>query len=1075
MSLENDLARLNEQQAAFLKKFKGPSIVVAGPGTGKTRTVSVLIGDLLQKKTRLREILALSFSEKAATELRDRVLEYYPHSFDECWISTFHSFCARILREQYHHVGINPEFKLLTSFKEALLLATICKKQHPEAFAEFGRVIYKRGFQQEVLAFISLLKSNLVEPEQFLDAINNCKQLNQRVRARLREIHNLFVLYEKERLKTGYLDFRDLIALAIKVLQIDAVAAIYQSKFKVILVDEFQDTDPAQFMLLTLLKGEDQKKKIAVIGDPRQSIYRFRGADPGMMSVAGPFKKKYGARVFPLQKNYRSAENIVTTSGRLHWQDKSFKQLDLEAFSKTDGFVSFYRVRDELEEARFLSRKIASLLIYGENRKYRPNEIAVLVRNNYQIDLLAECLQALHVPFEIAGDMKFFRSEEVIVLASLLKVASEIHHEVEDALKRAFSSPIFGINALWVQAIFAELSQTTTMNEILKNISEQEYDKLPETDDENLIRAGYFAETVKMLQYTQKLPLSVVFARILLTLKDSLQDPESDQARNILHFRAMIADYCEIFQRQNDREALVSDLMGEFDEWLTYYASTLEQSESTSGVGVKIMTVHQSKGLEFPVIVVPGLSEGLFPVNHRESLLVPTAALETLKTYFNDKNHQPEFFNPYPVTYEDHLEEERRLFYVALTRAKEGFILTSPRLTGSEPAMTAPFIAEAELSSGEINLDNRPLTASEFRTLCSKLDLEQLKMLEPLIAEAEKLMPSDLFIHGLRPRDFAVSESDKVILPDNLTLSATSLKNFVDCPRRFYFIDVLKIQNPLLAKQSHFIVGNAFHSCLEKLHHPESIWSAGKYPTDEDLEQIFDSIAMPMLAELDFFERHLQIQSIKNALPQYREAIFNHEQFPPNFTRGVEFPFSFDFGGCRIRGRFDRLIQKDDGLIVVDYKTSGSIKKSAQKLFELAFPEEGWPHELQLPTYLLACHKLGFNKASVALLYVKQDPYKRKSKEMLAGYLRSAAFNRGFGPAFGLEIPDEVFAKFEQNLCQIITAIRDHQVFDCEPSANSEARSCLNFDQNKKPNCEFFAFCQERLEQKRLTKVPYYE
>lgn len=1075
MSLENDLARLNEQQAAFIKKFKGPSIVVAGPGTGKTRTVSVLIGDLLHKKTRLREILALSFSEKAATELRDRVLEYYPHSFDECWISTFHSFCARILREQYHHVGINPEFKLLTSFKEALLLATICKKQHPEAFSEFGRVINKRGFQQEVLAFISLLKSNLVEPDQFLDAIDNCDQLNQRIKSRLREIHNLYVLYEKERLKTGYLDFRDLIALAIKVLQIDGVAAIYRDKFKVILVDEFQDTDPAQFMLLTLLKGDDEKKKIAVIGDPRQSIYRFRGADPGMMSTTGPFKKKYRARVFPLQINYRSTRNIVETSGRLHWQDKSFQELELKAFSEASGFTSFYRVRDELEEARFLSRKIASLLIYGEKRKYNPHEIAVLVRNNYQIDLLAECLQALHVPFEIAGDMKFFRSEEVIVLASLLKIASEIQHEVEDALKRAFSSPLFGINALWVQAIFAELSQTTSMSHILENISEQKFDKLPETDEDNLIRAGFFAETVKMLQHTQELPLSVVFARMLLTLKDSLQDPESDQARNILHFRAMIADYCEIFQRQNDREAAVSDLMGEFDEWLTYYASTLEQSQNTTGAGVKIMTVHQSKGLEFPVVVVPGLSEGLFPVNHRESLLVPTAALEALKKYFNDKNHEPEFFNPYPVTYEDHLEEERRLFYVALTRAEEGFILTSPRQIGSEPAMPAPFIDEAKLTSGETDLDDRPLTASEFRTLCSRLNLEQLQILEPHIIEAEINMPSDRFIHGFRPREFAVSESDKIILPDNLALSATSLKNFVDCPRRFYFIDILKIQNPLLAKQSYFIVGNAFHSCLEKLHHPDSVWSKGKYPSDEDLEQIFESVAMPMLTELDFFERHLQVQSIKNALPLYRDAIFNHEQFPPHHTKGVEFPFSFEYGGCQIRGRFDRLIQQDDGLIVVDYKTSGSNRKSAQKLFELAFPEEGWPHELQLPTYLLACHKLGFKKASVALLYVKQDPYKRKSKEMLAGYLRSSAFNQGFGPSFGLDIPHEAFAKFEQNLCEIITAIKDHQVFDCEPSANSEARSCLNFDQNKKPRCEFFAFCQERLEQKRMTKVPYYD
>jgi DNA helicase-2/ATP-dependent DNA helicase PcrA len=448
MSLAEDLKRLNEQQALIIKKFSRSSLIVAGPGTGKTRTISVLIGDLLHKGIRLKEILALTFSDKAALELRSRVLEYYPHSFDQCWISTFHSFCARILREQYHLAKVAPDFKLLTGFKEALLMSAICRQQQSQAFSEFGQVLAKRGFQQEVLTFISLLKSNLVTPPDFKAAINDCSELNRRTKSRLEEILNLFVLYEKAREQAGYLDFRDLISLSIKVLQNADIAASYQKRFKAILVDEFQDTDPAQFLLLSLLKGENSDIRTAVIGDPKQSIYRFRGADPGMMTANGQFKKRYNARVFPLGLNYRSARQIIETAGRLAWRDKTDEESRLVACSSEEGFVRLFSARDELEEARLIGRKIASLLVYGEKRKYRPSEIAILVRNNYQIDSVAECLQALHIPFDIAGDMKFFRSEEVIALASLLKSAASSASERNEALQRAFASPLFAITIM---------------------------------------------------------------------------------------------------------------------------------------------------------------------------------------------------------------------------------------------------------------------------------------------------------------------------------------------------------------------------------------------------------------------------------------------------------------------------------------------------------------------------------------------------------------------------------------------------------------------------------------------------
>jgi DNA helicase-2/ATP-dependent DNA helicase PcrA len=1071
MTLSQDIKKLNQQQSDIIKKFNRPSLIVAGPGTGKTRTVAVLIGDLLNKGLRLKQILALTFSDKAANELKQRVLEYYPESFDECWISTFHSFCARILREQYHRIFIKPDFKLLTGFKEALLMSEICRNQDPDGFDKFGAVLNKRGFQQEILTFISLLKSNLVSHEDFSAIINKTNSFGKRVSKRLTEIAALYRLYEQEREKAGYLDFRDLISLSVKVLQIPEVAQYYQNKFEVILVDEFQDTDPAQYLLLSLLKQPDKKSRIAVIGDPKQSIYRFRGADPTMMTYNGEFRKSFKAKVFPLQLNYRSRDTIIKKAVMLDWKEKSELDKKLSAANSEPGFIQLFKAADDIEEARFLTRKIAALIIYGEKRKYRPDEVAILVRNNYQIDLLAENLQALHIPFDIAGDMKFFKSEEVIVLASLLKASSLSGIDREEAIKRAFASPVFELEPLWVQSVLTGPGQGGNINSVLENISEQNFSNLPETTEEQQIKAGFFAETVKMLENCNDLPLTAVFARLLLAMKSILKDPDSVPARNALHFRNMIADYSELFLRQNDREAKVKDLIPELDEWLTYYASTLEQEQSKkSSAGVKIMTVHQSKGLEFPVVAIPGLCEGQFPVNLRENLLVNTSSIEKLKQEFDRQNRQTNFFNPYPLNHEDHLEEERRLFFVAITRAEEGLILSYPMKQGTDPAMPAPYLKELQLKALDVNTDNRPLNLSEFRTCLSDLSEEELQTLKPEIEVFDNLIDKSFSAHGIRPRTFKKAAIDEVHLPEDFVFSASSIKNYIDCPRRFYFLNILKIRNPLLEQQSWFKTGNAFHKLLEELHRPGSIWEKGKLPEEGELETLFNEHCLPILNELDFFKRHQEIESIKQTLPDYLTAVYNNYQLPPRETIGVEKSFNFTFSGFKFRGRFDRLIQQDDTALVVDYKTSKSAAANSEKAFEKAFPDSGNPIEIQLPLYLMACQAMGFKKASAILLYVRQGLYKRKFKQMSAGFLRSAALNFGCGPEYGIEISETDFGRFTDKILQILNEIKTDKCFLCRPSNDSDAMSCLNFDRDRKPRCEFYTFCQENLEKQNEQK-----
>ena len=1072
--LIRDFERLNDQQKKIIKNFNKNSLVVAGPGTGKTRTISVLIAKQLEKGIRLKEILALTFSDKAANELRERVLEYFPQSFDQCWISTFHSFCGKVLREQYYEVGISADFKLLNAFKESLLMSFICSKLDANAFPEFGKVLLKRGFQQEVSTFIGILKSNLISVSDFEDAVKNTNNLGIKTQKRCYELLNIYRQYEKERIKDNYLDYRDLIALTIRVLRNPRIAEIYRKRFKVILVDEFQDTDPAQFLLLSLLKGDNTEIKTAVIGDPRQSIYRFRGADPSMMTPKGLFKQKYKATQFSLSQNYRSAKSIVKAATMLKWTDNFKNDSELIANIEDEGFIKYIKVKNEVEEARTIGRQIANYIIYGYNgKKYKPCDVAILVRNNYQIDLIAESLQTLHIPYQIAEDMKFFKAEEVITLVSLLRIAGATDEETkESALQTAFLSSAFALNPLWTQAIISEISNNKNkISNIIKLIEEKRFSELPETDENNQNAALEFVRIVRMMESKKEAEISEVIGSAITSVLQLLKNASDTTSRNILHLRNMIADYSEVFVHSFNRKPLIADLLPELQEYINYYALNIELKEEKEENAVKIMTVHQSKGLEFPITVISGLCEGQFPVNLRENILLGSTAIEKLKAYFDSKNREISFFNPYPKSDEEQLEEERRLFFVGITRAKEGLIMTVPMRLGTDPTTPAPFFHEMQIKSEELEKEDKILTLSEFRTAITKLSQEELTLLEPTLKEVEKVIPKNFAVHGIRPRIFNKAKHDSVDLPDDFSFSATSLKNYLDCPRKFFFKNLLGIANPLESNNDHFIVGNAYHKILEELHKPGSLWELVKEPTDEDLLELFEKYALPMLEAIPFFERHKNISNIKKALPIYRNAIFKNGQLPCRSTKGVEKAFSFKLDGSEIRGRFDRLALIDEkSLQIIDYKTTKSSVQTSEKIFEKAFPKSGQiedQQEMQLPIYFLAAQSMGYKNISASTLYVMTDPYKKNYKDMKAGYQKSAALNLGCGPCYGIDISLDDLKNFEARIKILLNKIKTDKTFECLPSNNENAHSCLT-----KEGCEFATFCQVGLEQlKKENKV----
>ncbi|RCK79887.1 MAG: ATP-dependent DNA helicase UvrD/PcrA [Candidatus Ozemobacter sibiricus] len=1164
-ALAADLEKLNEQQRKIVRGLTGPALVLAGPGTGKTRTIAVLLGKLLNEGLRMKECLALSFSDKAATELRERVLSYYPYGFDECWISTFHSFCARMLREQFHRVGIHPEFQLLTGFKEALLFGGLVARLDPAAFPVFGPVLHKRGFQQEVLTFIALLKSNLVSPDDLAAVLpadpgqtgadpagerEGGAVFSPRVLARLRELLALYRAYEAEREKGNYLDFRDLIRLAVQVLADPEAARFYREKFKVVLIDEFQDTDPAQFHLLSLLLEGVDKPRVMVIGDPRQSIYRFRGANPGMMGKEGAFRQRFKARVFPLGINYRNAPVILAAAQRLAWRDRrsghagekgggsGSGEETLEARSGRTGFVEVQAAADELAEARFVARRVASLLVYGAHRRFAPDEVAILVRNNYQIDLLSEALRALHVPFRIAADMKFFRSEEVTTLISLLKAAGTEGEAREEALRRAFASPLFHLDPLWVQSTLAEAGGAGGLDPFLDRFLDRFLDQVvvagatgaepapsPETsgrgeadapaaapaasaaehgggavgkglapgEAETVRRAAGFAETWRMLRAAGDLPVTTVLARLLLTVRESLVDPAAPAARHVFLLRTMVADFAEVWARQHGSEPRLRDLLPNLDEMLTYFASTLEETGEEGDGGVRLMTVHQSKGLEFPVVFVVGLSEGVFPVAMREDRLLPAGGLNLLQARLDARRPAVPFYNPYPSDAEDHLEEERRLFFVAMTRAQEGLVLTWPQRVGHDPVSPAPFLREIGLEPQAAALDERPLSLSEARVRLAALSEADRAALEKLWREQH---PADegaiRFFDRLRPAPPPPPAVDQVRLPADFRFTASALEAYLECPRRFFFKHVLRVRDPREAADPSLALGRALHACLEALHADGSPWAHGFRPPAAALNELWERHGEPELAHLGPLARAGRRALARQSLDWYVAAIYAHGQVPFGGRPLVEAGFEFTCAGFRCAGRFDRVVETPDGqgTWIIDYKTT-TTTRSSETLLERVLPEEGGlAPEIQMPFYLLAARHLAslrvrrppaegteaaagaagrsanatavqvparLDRPAVVTLYLRKEPYAKGRRPMSAGFLRSAALNLGGGPAWGCPVDPERFARFEADLAALLQRIASDRTFDCRPLDAEGASTCL------RRACEFVSFCQERL------------
>lgn len=599
------LTDLNPEQQRAVKTTDGPILILAGAGSGKTKTLTHRVAYLLAKNlSQEQNILAVTFTNKAANEMRERVAKLlHKNAVNRGFMpfmGTFHGICVRLLRFNGDYIGINSNFVIFDEDDRATLVKNISKQL----------LIDEKQFPSRTLAnAISGAKNELIKPDEFNSI---AKSPTQKMAAKI------FPLYEKALKDQGALDFDDLISKAVELLEYHKeVRTKWQNQFRYVLVDEYQDTNSAQYKLIKLLTSK--KNNICVVGDDWQSIYSWRGAD--FRNILN-FEKDYPrATIIKLEQNYRSTKSILDAAHAVIAKNKKRSNKKLWTAIGEGKPVQMVSVLNERSEAESIIRRIQT---FTGMKAYNYNDFAVLYRTNAQSRSIEEQFVRFNIPYKIVGSVRFYDRAEIKDILAYLRLI----YQTEDltSFNRIINVPTRGIGAKSVSDILDfKSSNTLSLEEVLNNAQEVPLTKkASESFVEFAQNILHFRKTSEELTVADILDLLLKKIGYLKYLDDGTLQSES-RIENVKELLSVAKSYSEVGLSSFLEEiALVSEL----------------DNLSDKNNAVTLMTLHSAKGLEFPVVFMPGLEESLFP-------------------------HGRSMFD------QSEMEEERRLCYVGMTRAKE--------------------------------------------------------------------------------------------------------------------------------------------------------------------------------------------------------------------------------------------------------------------------------------------------------------------------------------------------------------------------------------------------------------------
>ena len=686
---------LNDKQREAVLQTEGPVLILAGAGSGKTRVLTHRIAYLIEeKKVNPWNILAITFTNKAAGEMRERVDRLVGFGSDSIWVSTFHSTCVRILRRHIDRLGYSTNFAIYDGDDQKTLMKDVCRR------LDVDTKVYK---ERALLAAISSAKDELITPEQYaLDAGGDYSR--QKIAAVYRE-------YQRQLKGNNALDFDDLLMKTVELFQnCPEVLEYYQERFRYIMVDEYQDTNTAQFKLVSLLAAK--YRNLCVVGDDDQSIYRFRGANIGNILNFEEFFPE--AHTVKLEQNYRSTQNILNAANSVISNNKGRKEKRLWTEKEEGEKIRLRQFMTGYEEAEFVAGDIEGRVRRGE---CQYKDCAILYRTNAQSRLFEEKLLMGNVPYKIIGGINFYARKEIKDLLAYLKT---VDNAVDDlAVRRIINVPKRGIGA-------------TTLTRVQEYASEKEisfYDALRQA--ENVPALGRSVPKLKsfvtFIQSLRTMAEEISVRELLETIIDETGYVKELEAEGTEEAEARIENIDELISKVVAyEESEEHPTLSGFLEEVALVADIDSLDENSDHV--VLMTLHSAKGLEFPNVYLAGMEDGIFP------------------SYMTVTSDDP-----------TELEEERRLCYVGITRAMDHLTLTCAR---------------QRMIRGEVQYNRMSRFLQEIPEELLGTSKDQEKSAKPRIAETVRKTAfqearSSFKAKAFDPKEFKVTKADSLDYGEN--------------------------------------------------------------------------------------------------------------------------------------------------------------------------------------------------------------------------------------------------------------------------------------------------------------------
>ncbi|HJW23153.1 MAG TPA: ATP-dependent DNA helicase [Candidatus Limnocylindrales bacterium] len=879
------LEGLNPEQRRAVTHGEGPLLVVAGAGTGKTEVITRRIAWLVAtRRARPSEILALTFTDKAAEEMQLRVDQLVPYGYVDTAISTFHAFGDRLVREFAFELGLSPDQRVLTRAEVVVFLRERLFELGLDAYRPLGdptrflgalAALFARCRDEDVaperyLAYARALEAEATGLATALDGSPEAGAADREAAAaasehasRQLELAHAYGRYTELLRSAGAIDFGDQVSLALRLLRDSAAArTTVQGRFRYILVDEFQDTNRAQSELVAILGR--QHRNVTVVGDDDQSIYRFRGA---AISNILQFRDRYrGARTVVLRRNYRSLAPILDAAHRLVRHNDPdrlevrvgiSKRLIPERAVAAPAPVRHIAFADGAEEADWIAADVARRIAEGA----RPRDHAVLVRANADADPILRSLTMAGLPWRFSGTSGLYGRPEVRLLLAVLRVVADPGSSVDVfaiAASDRFAVPPDDL----AQVMAASRRRNRGAFEVLEDVERQPA-SLSLSAAGRVALARLLGDLRRWRDLGQRRPAGEVLYAFLRETGWLAELASAGTAAA----EGTLANIARLFDIVRAQSALLADDRAVF---LAPHLATLVAAGDDPPTAdpdpdldaVAVMTVHKAKGLEFPVVFLPGLVTDRFPARgRREPLALPVELVDEVL---------PEG--------DVHLEEERRLFYVAMTRARDELILTHAAETaGGAGRRVSRFVLEA--------LDLPSTSGAGHGRAAPPNALERIAAAEPAPMSPE---PSR-----------GPSEGP-------LTLSHSAIDEYLTCPARYRFGHVLRVPT---APHHALVYGSALHQAVQEFHRAQG---RGRILGEGELIAAFEA-AWTNEGFVSREHEMARLEAGRDALRRFRAAQLEPGAVVPAW---VEREFSFSLAGDRIRGRFDRVDIVADGRAV---------------------------------------------------------------------------------------------------------------------------------------------------------------